>query len=102
MKKTLTAWMSALTLAGALIFPVGSVAQTNPTAAPPTQAGGKGQRQRRGERHPEIRMAIRHLEMAKNNLQKGAHDFGGHRAKALELTEHALQECRAALQSDKN
>ena len=54
------------------------------------------------ERHPEIRQAIRHLEEAKKNLEKGAHDFQGHRVAALKATETALEECRAALKADAN
>ena len=53
------------------------------------------------EAHPEIRAAIRALETAKHHLQSGAHDFGGHRAKALEHVNQALEECHAALQADK-
>jgi hypothetical protein len=48
--------------------------------------------------HPEIHAAIRHLEQAKAALEKAAHDFGGHRVKALEAVNHALEECHAALE----
>jgi hypothetical protein len=54
------------------------------------------------EPHPEIRAAIHHLEEAKKNLEAGAHDFGGHRVKALEATNRALEECRAALEFDRH
>ena len=30
------------------------------------------------ESHPNIQAAIQHLQGAKKNLAKGAHDFGGH------------------------
>jgi hypothetical protein len=53
------------------------------------------------ERHPAIRAAIRHLEQAKESLRKASHDFGGHRARALELTDQALRECHEALESDR-
>ncbi|MGH9470037.1 MAG: hypothetical protein ACRD1N_06825 [Terriglobia bacterium] len=53
------------------------------------------------ERHPEIYAAARALENARQHLQHGAHDFGGHRARALQLTAEALQECRAAIQYDR-
>jgi len=49
------------------------------------------------EPHPEIRAAIHNLEEAQNHLEKAARDFGGHRAKALELTRQALAECNEAL-----
>ncbi len=53
------------------------------------------------EKHPEIRRAIANLEKAQNNLQKAAHDFAGHREKALDLTQQAIKECQAALAADK-
>lgn len=56
---------------------------------------------RRGERHPEIRAALRNLNQAKNNLQRATHDFGGHREKALDHVQQAINECNQALQDDK-
>lgn len=53
------------------------------------------------EPHPEINGAIRALERAKVHLQKAAHDFGGHRAEALEAVDRALAQLRQALQYDK-
>jgi hypothetical protein len=53
------------------------------------------------EKHPEIHAAIRHLREAKQNLEHAAHDFGGHRAKALEHVNQALEECEAALNFDR-
>lgn len=55
----------------------------------------------RRERHPELRRALRNLQAAKQNLQKGAHDFSGHRAKALDLTNQAISEVQQAIKSDK-
>jgi transcription elongation GreA/GreB family factor len=55
----------------------------------------------RNERHPEIRQAIRALERAKDHLQKAAHDFGGHRAEALEACDNAIRQLKLALQYDK-
>lgn len=54
------------------------------------------------EPHPEIRAAIAALRQAQHHLQHGAHDFGGHRAEALRLTDQALQQCRAALSYDRH
>lgn len=48
-------------------------------------------------RCPEIEKAKRHLEDAKAELQKGAHDYKGHRASALEHTNQALNEVEQAL-----
>jgi hypothetical protein len=81
-------------------------AQHTPTAHPPgvqvaqapqpTPPGRRGQ-----ERHPALRRAMRALENAKGALQQGATDFQGHRVKALELTNQAIQEVQAALASDR-
>jgi hypothetical protein len=93
MKKTAVAWISALTLVGALIVPI--KAQPSPAPAAPAVP-------QRREPHPEIRGAIRALENAKRHLQEGAHDLSGHRAKALQLTDQAIEECRLAIRSDPN
>ena len=53
------------------------------------------------ERHPRIRQAIRALEGAKDDLQRAAHDFGGHRAEALEACNNAIRQLQQALQFDK-
>jgi hypothetical protein len=91
MKKTLCAILTAGALACALSLPVASQDKDDMKAM---QAG-------KAEKHPEIRAAIHHLEEAKNNLQHAAHDFGGHRAKALEHVNQALAECNEALNFDK-
>jgi len=52
------------------------------------------------ENHPEMHRALRSLQRAKTELQKSNHDFHGHRAKAQELTQQAIDEVNAALQSD--
>lgn len=51
------------------------------------------------EHHPEIHHAIHALEKAKEHLQHAAHDYDGHRAKALEHVEAALQELHLALEA---
>lgn len=53
------------------------------------------------ERHPEIRRAIAALERARDYMQHAAHDFGGHRAEALEDCDRAIRQLRLALQFDK-
>jgi hypothetical protein len=52
-----------------------------------------------GEQHPVIRGAIKDLERAKGSLEKrAAHDFGGHRLKAIAAIDEALQELKQALE----
>lgn len=95
MKKT----MCAILTAGALAF-----AMSLPAAAQSTAPDPKLKRVQMGEHketHPQIRAAITHLREAKNNLEHAAHDFGGHRAKALEHVNEALAECEKALAFDK-
>jgi hypothetical protein len=54
-----------------------------------------------GERHPEIHEAIHALERAKHHLEEAKHDFGGHRAEALEACDRAIHQLQLALESGK-
>ena len=54
------------------------------------------------EPHPEIRTAQRSLNDAAMRLEHAAHDFGGHRARALELIHQAQGELEAALRFDRH
>lgn len=67
--------------------------------ARPAPAGSKVSNA--GERHPLIERAITALEAAKNDMQHAADDFHGHKAEALEATNGALNQLRAALACDK-
>ena len=53
------------------------------------------------ERHPEIRAAQAHLMQAKARLEHADHDFAGHRVKAIEHINEALEELKLALQADR-
>jgi len=48
--------------------------------------------------HPRIRAARRHLEEARMELQNATHEFRGHRAKALDHVNRAIEECDKALE----
>lgn len=87
-------------LFGAFILTSTSFAQTTPPAAPVAPAMVKPNVMHH-EHHPEIHKAMRKLKAAKEDLQKAEHDFGGHRVKAIEAIDRALEELRAALESDK-
>jgi hypothetical protein len=76
---------------------VGKLADAPQQAAVPNKKGVVA----RPERHPEIRKAIAALERAKTDLQRANHDFGGHRAEALEACNKAIEQLRLALQYDK-
>jgi hypothetical protein len=47
---------------------------------------------------PEMHAALEHLNQAKVNLEKGAHDKGGHRVRALELVNQAIAEVKEGMQ----
>lgn len=101
MRNRFMKFLASTVVIAAMPFPLAFWGAPQP-AAPP-QAKAAGQRQRgRGERHPEIRAAIRALENARRHLQEAAHDFGGHRAEALEAVNHALEQLKLALQYDKD
>jgi hypothetical protein len=53
------------------------------------------------ERHPEIREAIAALRRAKEHLEHGAHDFGGHRVDAIRATDEAIHQLQICLDYDK-
>ena len=45
--------------------------------------------------------AIRALEVARLHLERAAHDFGGHRVKAIRAIDVALVQLKLALKYDK-
>jgi len=52
------------------------------------------------ERHPNINKAISALGAAEGDLQNAAHDYCGHRVKALDATRGALNQLRLAVECD--
>ena len=50
------------------------------------------------EPQPHMKVALTHLEQAKAALEKAAPDKGGHRVKALELTEQAIVQVRDGIE----
>ncbi len=48
--------------------------------------------------HPRIRAARAALEHAKEELRGAAHDYRGHRAKAIEHVDRAIAECDRAIE----
>ncbi len=53
------------------------------------------------EKHPELLAADQALHRALNHLEKAAHDFGGHRVKAMEHVRAALGEVSQAYAFDR-
>lgn len=70
-------------------------------AQAPARAQGAERRGERNEQHPRIRAAIKELQEAKKELQEAPHDFGGHRADAVQAVDKALEQLRLALNYDK-
>lgn len=64
------------------------------------EGGWSGQWEVEREAQPQMEGAIEHLREAKRNLELASHDKGGHRAKALELTNRAIQEVEAGIRYD--
>ena len=59
----------------------------------------RAQQTMRSERaeHPRIAAAIRELEDAIKYMEAAPHDFGGHKAEAIQSTRQALYDLRQAL-----
>jgi hypothetical protein len=77
---------STLVLAGALALVVGRDAMIASA-----EAGHQ----------PHMRQALDALEKAKHALEKATADKGGHRVKAIELTESAIAEVKLGIEYDK-
>ena len=53
------------------------------------------------ERHPHIHHALHELKEARKELKEANHDFGGHRVKAIEAIDVAIEQLEKALKHDK-
>ena len=78
--------LTSLVLALALLFVVGLRAVDSASADP--------------ERQPHMRAALKSLRIAKDQLQRGSSDKGGHRVKAIELTDGAIYQVERAIKLD--
>ncbi len=112
MKKLLAViLMSLFLISGLLLMPYvfaqsspQTISSGNAPAAGPTISTPmvqKAEHRERNERHPAIHAAIRKLRAAKEDLEKAAHDYGGHRSKAIQAIDVALKELEEALRFDK-
>ena len=82
MRKTLTIWITLVTLLLAMAIPVLHTAMAKPAPA----------------EHPEYRDAINDLRNARKHLEKALSDGYGHRDRAMRAIDHAIQECEQAVQ----
>lgn len=101
---TLNRRIIAILSSGSLAILVGlggiapSFGQTPPR--PPVRRIQRVRRAKANERHPELNHALRALTNAQRFLSQAAHDFQGHRARALELTQQAIAEVHQAMRVD--
>lgn len=98
--KKIVTGLSMLAFATALSLPAATSAEPNPAGAKSAAKSPASPQHR--ERHPEIRDAIQLLNQAQDHLNHAAHDFGGHRVKAMKHISEALEELHAAEQFDKH
>jgi hypothetical protein len=62
----------------------------------PTLAQAETTQQEKAD-HPRIAQAIDDLQAAISYMEAAPHDFGGHKASALQASRQALQQLRAAI-----
>ena len=48
---------------------------------------------------PKMEAALHSLERARGDLDRAEHDKGGHRVKALELIDHAIEEVKLGIRA---
>ena len=95
-KKTVVMLVGAAALACALAIPV-KVFSNNFDVNVNMGGGGYGHHHHHGFAHPEIDAAISHLNQAQSNLMNAAHDYDGHRVRALQAVNNALKQCQMAI-----
>jgi hypothetical protein len=68
-----------------------------PTAPPALAQATKPTVRQEAAAHPRIRAAIQELEQAIRYMDAAPHDFGGHKAAAIQSSRQAIVELRQAL-----
>lgn len=101
-----SAVISAVSLAACLaVFAPGETAfaqqqPPHPAAAGAAHPAGAAATSAKDD-HPKMEAAQQALAKAKSELASAAHDYDGHRKKALELVDQASEQIRLGLASDK-
>jgi len=49
---------------------------------------------------PHMMAALEHLRVAKTELERAEHDKGGHRVKAIEIINHAIEQVQKGIEAD--
>ncbi len=84
MKKAIGTVMVAVFLLGLIAATIGPASAQGPIG-------------REAEEHPNISRAINALQGAIVDLQAAPHDFGGHKAQAIDACERAIRQLKMAL-----
>ena len=74
--------------AAVFLFPVATVYAAPPSNAAMTEEAGE---------HPRIAAAIQELESAIAYMEQAPHNFGGHKAAAIQASKKAVMQLRKAL-----
>ncbi len=85
---------------GTFLLTGSSFAQTPPAAEAPAAAPAAvtpAPVHHHHEHFPELHKALKSLRAAKSDLEKAAHDYGGHKAHAIEAINHAMEEVQNSL-----
>jgi hypothetical protein len=88
-------------LFGAFILTGTSFAQDQTPAPDAAAAATTAHHERKAGRHTELHKAMHKLREAKDDLQKSAKDYGGHRNAAVGFIDQALAELKAGAESEK-
>jgi hypothetical protein len=101
MKLRLTLWGAGLAFLAAILLLLVFHARPGSAqpGAPPVSARVAAPSPAPQYHHPRIEAAIRHLEEAKHALEATPAEFHGHRLKAIEHVNRALEECHKALET---
>ena len=88
-------------IVAAFILTGTSFAQTPPAAPAPAAKATEKEKASHHEHHSELHKALRKLKAVKQDLEKASHEYGGHKAKAIEAIDQAIEEIKTALESEK-
>jgi len=81
--------------AGLLVAGASGLAVSSPQQKGAGKAQGKAQANH--DHFPHIHAAIRELHEAKGELERAAHDFGGHRVQAVKACDHAIEQLEKSI-----
>jgi hypothetical protein len=84
--------LSMATLLFTLAFPAAAAGPKTPVPATPAVAPAPALASPAPEMHPHIHESLEAMRAAKHHLEEAAHDFDGHRMKAIEHLDMAIHE----------